>query len=758
MAACLLIPGPKEARAGSLSPYSQAAQVQGYRADAYPSAQPTPPTGTSSMQSIPGMQPAPFPAQKTGVPSSATTPSAPKTGYPFEAAPPALGTYQGNAGGSSIEPEIAPEEPITPFEAYVYSLTGLTEIKKFGYEFFNAPPSTFAPADNVPVTQDYLLGPGDEIKISIWGKLNSDFTGEIDREGMINIPELGMVRLSGLSFSEASAALQKELARYYRPSEVKMSVSMGRLRSVRVFVVGKARRPGSYTLSSLSTVINAVFSAGGPGRVGSMRDIQLKRKGMETLHIDLYEFLLKGDKVSDVRVMPEDVIYIPPSGPSAAIYGTVRVPAIYEIKEGATLKELIEMAGGLDETAFTGRVQVDRIIDNRREAVFESSLEDPKAMAMAVQSGDLVRVFQVVQDRHVARLMGAVQQEGEYGIGKSLTIKELIDLAGGLKTYAYTKEAELTRVTPTQSGPETVKITIDLQKAMDGDTASNIQIRENDFLLVRAIPEWDLYKTVNVAGEVRFPGVYTIKKGETISSLIGRAGGFTDKAYLKGAVFTRESVREIQQTQLDESIRRLEMEMLSQSAQSIEAALNPAEAAQQQAATEQKKALIAKMKAAKAKGRVSVSLSALDKFKGSPSDLALEDGDELQIPEVPSEVQVVGSVYNQTAFVYSRRLGVSDYLKKAGGLTKNADEDELYVLKVDGTAVSRREASSWGFHWDTEANRWVGGGFMSSGLDPGDTIVVPEKIEKVAWLREFKDMTQILYQIAVTAGVLIVAF
>ncbi len=690
------------------------------------------------MQSVPGMQPAPFP-QKTG-----TTPSAPRTVSPFEAAP--------------IKPEAALEEPITPFEAYVYALTGLTEIKKFGYEFFNAPPSTFAPADNVPVTQDYLLGPGDELKISIWGKLNSDFTGEIDREGMINVPELGMVRLSGLPFSEASAALQRELARYYRPSEVKMSVSMGRLRSVRVFVVGKARRPGSYTLSSLSTVINAVFSAGGPGSVGSMRDIQLKRKGMETLHIDLYEFLLKGEKVSDVRVMPGDVIYIPPAGPSAAIYGTVRVPAIYEIKEGTTLKELIDMAGGLDETAFSGRVQIDRIVDNRREAVFESSLEDPKALSTAVQSGDLVRVFQVVQDRHVARLMGAVQQEGEYGIGKSLTVKELINLAGGLKTYAYTKEAELTRVTPTQAGPETVKITIDLQKALDGDPASNIQIKENDFLLVRAIPEWDLHKTVNVAGEVRFPGVYTIKKGETISSLIGRAGGFTDKTYLKGAVFTRVSVRKIQQMQLDESIRRVEMELFSQSAQSIEAALSPAEAAQQQAAAEQKKALMAKMKAARAKGRVSINLSDLDKFKGSPSDLALEDRDELQIPEVPSEVQVMGSVYNQTAFVYSRRLGVSDYLKKAGGLTKNADEDELYVLKIDGTAVSRREGSSWGFHWDTEANRWVGGGFMSSGLDPGDTIVVPEKIEKVAWLREFKDMTQILYQIAVTAGVLIVAF
>lgn len=697
------------------------------------------------MPSASGLQqPAPFPAQKTGIPSPAATTPAPKTVSPFEASP--------------IESEAAPEEPITPFEAYVYALTGLTDIKKFGYEFFNAPPSTFAPADNIPVTQDYLLGPGDEIKISIWGKLNSDFTGEIDREGMVNVPEIGVVRLSGLSFSEASAALQRELARYYRPSEVKMSVSMGRLRSVRVFVVGKARRPGSYTLSSLSTVINAVFSAGGPGSVGSMRDIQLKRKGAETLHIDLYEFLLKGDRVSDARVMPEDVIYIPPSGPSAAIYGTVRVPAIYEIKEGTTLKELIEMAGGLDETAFSGRVQIDRIVDNRREAVFESSLEDPKAMGMAVQSGDLVRVFQVVQDRHVARLMGAVQQEGEYGIGKSLTVKELINLAGGLKTYAYTKEAELTRVTPTQSGPETVKITIDLQKAIDGDPANNIEVRENDFLLVRAIPEWDLYKTVNVAGEVRFPGVYTIKKGETISSLIGRAGGFTDKAYLKGAVFTRVSVKKIQQMQLDESIRRLEMEMFSQSAQSIEAALNPAEAVQQQAAAEQKKALIAKMKAAKAKGRVSVTLTALDKFKGSPSDLALEDGDEFQIPEVPSEVQVMGSVYNQTAFVYSRRLGVSDYLKKAGGLTKNADEDELYVLKVDGTAVSRREGSSWGFHWDTEANRWVGGGFMSSSLDPGDTIVVPEKIEKIAWLREVKDMTQILYQIAVTAGVLIVAF
>jgi protein involved in polysaccharide export with SLBB domain len=622
-----------------------------------------------------------------------------------------------------------------------YALRKNAGIRQFGYELFREPPTTFAPADAVPVGPDYVLGPGDELRVSIWGKVNAEQAVMIDRDGSVHIPQIGVLQLSGLSFEEGRVFLERELGRYYKPSEVKMNLSMGRLRSLRVFVVGKAARPGAYTISALSTLINALFAAGGPSKVGTMRDIQLKRRGQTVVSLDLYDFLLRGDKSRDARLMPEDVIFIPAIGPLAGISGHVKTPAIYEMKDEKTAADLIDMAGGLDDIAFTGRVQIERIAENNREVVVEASLNETAPEDMGVEPGDIFKIFSVVADRKVVRLAGAVHRDGEYGMTPGMTVKDLVSLAGGLKYYAYTGQAELTRVYPTEDGPRTETISFDLSRALSGDPAHDVGLSENDYVFVRAVPEWDLYKTIRLSGEFRFPGTYTIKKGETISSLIERAGGFTEKAYLKGAVFARESVRALQQRQLDEAIDRLEHEILSTSAGAIEAALSPEESASQQAALAQRRALIAKMRAAKARGRVAIRLSALDEFRGSPSDLALEEGDSLAVPETPSQVQVMGAVYNQTAFVFSPRDGISGYLRKAGGLTRNADEDELYVLKVDGTAM---RGGAWGF--------------TSAGLDPGDTIVVPEDIEKTAWLREVKDLTQILYQIAVTAGVLIVAF
>lgn len=636
----------------------------------------------------------------------------------------------------------ARDETPSAFEDYVSSATGNPDIKQFGYDLFNEVPSTFAPVDIVPVGPDYLLGPGDELRVVLWGKVNLEHTIMIDRDGSAVIPEMGVLHLAGLTFEGARTLLERELYRFYKPAEVKINVSTGRLKTIRVFLVGKVMKPGSYTISSLSTLINALFAAGGPSKVGTLRDIQVNRAGNTIVHFDVYDFLLKGDKTKDVRLMSEDVIFVPSIGPLAGVAGSVKVPAIYELKGESTVREIISMAGGFNDIAFKGRLQIERIVNNNRQTVFESPIESVKPEDIQVRSGDLIKVFQVVPDKKIVRLSGAVLRDGEYGLGEGLTIKELITFGGGLKYYAYTDDAELTRITVTQNGPVTTKIHVDIKKALDGDPANNIELQQDDYLFVRNVPEWDLYKTVSISGEVRFPGTYTVKKGETLSSMIERAGGFTDKAYLKGAVFTRESVRALQQKQLDEAITRLEHQMLSESVQALQTAVSPEEAALQKAAAEQRRALIGKMKAAKAAGRLSIKLSELNAFRGSPSDLALENGDTLHVPGTPAQVQIIGAVYNQTAMVYNKDLTASNYLQKAGGLTSGADEGELYVLKVDGTAVSKRE----------------GGGFMSARLDPGDTIVVPEKLEKIAWLREIKDLTQILYQIAVTAGVLIVVF
>lgn len=732
------------------------------------------------------------------------------------------------------------ENEISVFEAYVKGkspLTISTSLKQFGYDLFKKPPDTFAPTDRVAVRHNYILGPGDELIINVWGKVNAQYSPSIDRDGKIVLPQLGPLYIAGLTFSEAKTFLEKEFTRLYKRSGARLNISMGRLRSIRVFVVGKAERPGSYTLSSLSTLVNALFAAGGPSKIGTMRDIQVRRNGRTIVHFDMYDFLLKGDKTQDIRLLPEDVIFIPTSGPMVGIAGNVKAPAIYELKGKTKLTESIDMAGGINAMAYLQQIQLERIVDNEAKIVFDLNLKElTRKGDIPLEDGDVIKVFSVIEivtnsmelkgnvlrpgtyewkkgiqardiiknpeellpdtlldfvlverlvppdyhkeylsfnigkllidgderenlplmpydvivvfnkwdlmDKEKVRVTGALNRPGEYEYRPNMKLSDIIKLAGGIKRYALAEKAELTRVTPTPEGPVTEKIIVNLEKALDMDPEYDIPLQEDDYLFVRTVPEWELYRVVTISGEVKFPGKYTVKKGEPISSLIERAGGYTDGAYLKGAVFTRESVRELQQKQLDDSIDRLEQQILAQSASVIEGALEPAAAMLEKAAMVQRKALIGKMRAVKAKGRISIKLSKLKRLKRSSSNLIMEEGDELHIPERPQQVQVIGAVYNQTAFIYSRGKSVSSYINKAGGITNNADKSEIYVLKVNGTAVSKRARRS----------------LMSMKLDPGDTIVVPEEIDRIAWLRDIKDITQILYQTAIAAGIFMVVF
>ena len=747
------------------------------------------------------------------------------------------------------------ELPLSTSEAYVrgeLSSEISTQISQFGYDLFRAPPETFAAVEAIPVGPQYLLGPSDELRITVWGKaLSAEYAPVIDRDGKIALPTLGVLQLAGLTFGEAKELIAKEFSRYY--TDFSLNVSMGRLRSIQIFVVGHARAPGRYTVSSLSTLINALFAAGGPSKSGTMRDIRVIRSGETVGRFDMYDFLLRGDKSGDVRVMPEDVVFIPPVGALVALAGNVKTPAIYELKESKRLADLIEMAGGFTATADTQRVQIQRISETHEQVLLTADLRDaPNEHNFHLTDGDIIKVFPIVQritnpiylegnvlrpgtyewregirvkdivpsvdhllpetlmdfalierlvapDLHMehfsfdirkalvegdesenvllsphdtikvlnkwdvmpkkmVRITGAVNKPGQYEYRPSMRLSNLIELAGGFKRYAYTKEAELTRVTPTEQGPLTEQLMVSLEPQALADPASDVVLQEDDYVFVRTVPGWKQYQMVSVTGEVQFPGDYTFEKGERLSDLIARAGGFTDLAYLKGAVFTRESVRELQQRSLDEAVDRLEQQLLASSAKGIRAALSPEEAAAEEAADERQQALLAKLRAAKAKGRVAMKLEQLDVFQASPHNIALEDNDRLKIPQMPQHIQIVGAVFNPSAFLYEPRGTLDSYLNQAGGLTEDADQENIYVLKVDGTAVSRRSAGRFALmRWDSGANRWEGGSFTSLVLDPGDTIVVPEKLEKVAWLREAKDITQILYQVAVTAGVLIVA-
>ncbi|MBI5238025.1 MAG: SLBB domain-containing protein [Deltaproteobacteria bacterium] len=437
----------------------------------------------------------------------------------------------------------------------------------------------------------------------------------------------------------------------------------------------------------------------------------------------------------------------------------------FELQRDSTVKDLVLMAGGAGADASHEEFELYRTEPVTKEVTL-LKFNLGKAMAgglpdnAKLMDSDRVVIHSVWEKTAMRFVMvsGEVNRPGQYPYAVNMTVKDAVFAAGNLSESAYTDEAELASAVIKEGKSFYVDYRkVNLRTAMQGDAQSNIPLKSHDALFIKRIPDWKEQMYAELKGEVVFPGRYIIKKNETLSSLIERAGGFTEKAYLKGAAYSRKSLKALQQRNIDESLNRFEQEMLLQSASVMQAALTPEDAKQLQATFEQRKALLAKMRAARAEGRVSIKLDVPERLRGTSYDMALEDGDVLNVPERPGHVQVVGSVYNQTALIYNPNAAVSSYVKKAGGMTKGADEREMYILKADGTAVSSRDGGGSWLRWDSENNGWVGG-FMSARLDPGDTIVVPENIEKIAWLKEVKDLTQILYQIAVTAGVLIVAF
>ena len=625
------------------------------------------------------------------------------------------------------------------------------DLKHFGHELFLQGRTGFLTTNRLPVGPDYMLGPGDELKVRVWGKVEGAWNLTIERDGTVRMPKVGVVALGGLTFEQGRDVLQKEFSRYY--SGFEMNVTLGALRTMNVYVVGSARQPGAYTVSSLATLVPVLIQAGGPTKSGSMRDIQIRRGGKPVAHFDMYDFLRRGDKTGDQRLQPEDVVFIPPVGPVAAIAGSVNVPGLYELKGERIVSQLVELAGGLNTVAFKGRLQIERIVDSNRQVVFESDLEESKGKEVDLRSGDVFKVFQVVRDRRTVRITGAVQREGEFGFTPGMTVKDLVALSGGTKYYSYLKEAELTRMHVSDAGPKVEKMNVDLGMAIAGDPLANLPLQEDDQVFVRAIPEWRMYSEVSILGEFRFPGTYTVRKGEKLSSLIERAGGFTEKAYPRGALFTRESVRELQQKRLMESIERLERDLIIRGSANLSAASSPEELKAKEAEVLLSKELIAKLKSVQATGRMVLEIGSIEGLRISIYDIALENGDSLFIPENPRSLQALGAVFNQTAFVFDPAKNLPDYIELAGGYTEFADKDRVYVLKVNGSAVQPRESGLFLFSKSAYTTR-----DGKPLLEPGDSIVVPEKLERIAWLREIKDITQILFQIAVSAGVVIAAF
>ncbi|MEA3428649.1 MAG: SLBB domain-containing protein, partial [Thermodesulfobacteriota bacterium] len=844
--------------------------------------------------------------------------------------------------------EALPPEEVAPFEEVKEN----AEISKpkiskafpgglrvFGQQLFSAGPTSFTPPSNMPVSTDYIIGPDDNIVVQLWGRINEQYTLTVQRDGSIQLPQIGTIQVAGLTYKQLQDRIKREAEAI---TGVNVNVTMGKLRSITVFVVGAVKKPGAYTVSAFDTILNALIYSRGPGSLGSMRNIQLKRHNKRVTTFDLYDLILKGDNSGDMRLEPGDIIFVPKAATTVGIHGDIKVPAVYELKKNKSLLNALKLAGGIKPSAYSEQIQVQRYLKNRESIVLDMSMNELKKEKkhFDLQDGDIVKIFPIIKkdanavylfgnitrpgkyeyssemrisdivkaddlepetyfpyalikrynppemsaelvpfnlgeglfkhnmkenillqpgdeihifskwtfkdkpsvtitgevrnsgkylyekgmhvkdaifraggltlnasmgpvnifrtdprtkevsmividlagamteqadnniilqdkDRMVIHsireykpekrvsIHGGVKHPGEHPLSENMTIRDLVFAAGNLKESAYIYSAELTRYDT--SGGKFFKAEvkkINLEEALKGNPENNIRLRKFDSLFIPTIPKWQKKTSVSISGEVKFPGNYNFAEKGRLSELIERAGGYLPESYLRGAVLTRESVKVTQKIALDKLIFEMEQDLAASAAAAQSGALSKDDVAAVQAAMASRQMLLAKLKTSKVTGRVVIRLTSIDKLKKSKYDMVLESGDTLNIPQQPGVVNVMGSVYNPTALLYEESITVKEYLSMVGGPTVNANPDDMFIIRADGTIVSKQGGRSQSLRWDEEVNRWFSGGFYSTVLYPGDTILVPRKLIEISGLKMTKDITSIIYQIAVSIGVL----
>ena len=534
------------------------------------------------------------------------------------------------------------------FERFVQRLVGpvmpgLPRITRFGAELVT-PSLDERGGELSPVPPaDYVVAPGDEVLITLWGSVDADLRLVVDRGGRVSVPRVGAIQLGGVRHADLQAVVEKRVAQVFRNFQV--SVGLGQLRGVRVFVTGFVQRPGTYTVGALSTVVNALMRAGGPSAAGSFRQVDLKRGSTLVARFDLYDLLLKGDRSADRLVQAGDAIHVGAVGTQVALIGSVNQPAVFEVKAGESVADLVAMAGGFTPVADRSRLSVERLDDRASVRIREIRLPADNQAPLA--SGDVLRAFSAVN--------------------ASLPVQ-----------------------------------------------------RQN--------------KRVLVEGEVARPGEYVLPPSSSIGDALRAAGGLTPAAYLYGTEFTRESVRVTQQVNYDRALRDLETEFTRATA--TQRTANAEEVAAQTARSNATDRLIARLRSIRPNGRIVLQLPPAAQ---DLPDLALEDGDRVYVPPRPTTIGVFGSVFNGGSYLYGDGRSVDEYLRLAGGPTRGADADSVFVIRANGSVVSALQTNKGWFRGDRLAGLTA---------EPGDTIFVPEEMNKTTFLQAAKDWTQILSQFA----------
>jgi protein involved in polysaccharide export with SLBB domain len=795
---------------------------------------------------------------------------------------PAVGATVQDFDNSSVEaPEeyrsssriVGPLRTRSEFERFVEDATG-RQLPVYGRQLFDEVPTTFSPMEDVPVPAHYVVGPGDQLLIRVWGKIELDSRVTVDRNGQIYLPKIGTLNVAGLRYDQVEGYLHSAIGAIFKDFE--LNVALGQLRSIQIYVLGDARQPGAYTVSSLSTLVDALFASGGPSAIGTMRRIQLRRQGRTVSEFDLYDVVRKGDKSHDIRLLPGDVIYIPPAGAQIAISGDVNQPGIYELKGETTVSAALQYAGGVTNLADTERAVLEQVDNHSSRRIDEFTL-DASGLQRPLKDGDLLRIFPVSPKfENAVTLRGNVAQPGIYPWKPGMRISDLIPSRGFLITREYwnrqnhliprasdhefgnprlnrfdnspadqfggavadqhgnssaDNSAELSadqygesRHGPYRNPPsgtyddssngaygnspaEQVNNSSTSQYGFPSrneygnsrtdlagsqrmpliDTIGQNSAEINwDYALIERLDQHDLSTRlipfrladaidnpaspdnrllkagdvvtifsgadlklptakrasfVRVSGEVNTPGVYRIKPGDTLRDVVEQAGGLTQHSYLYASVLTRVSTRLAQERELRESADQMQKELIAKFANATPKAGQSE--ADQQAQLAMQQAALAKLTSIRPIGRVVLEMKPDASTIAAIPDFPLEDGDTFYVPPMPGTVQVSGAVYNASAFRFQPGKRLIAYLAAAGGPTREADKNRIFVIRADGDVISRQ---SHGTH--------THGKFENLRLLPGDAIIVPEKITISSKMNNILQATQLTSQTALTAAAL----
>ena len=605
--------------------------------------------------------------------------------------------------------------------------------KVFGADLFNQKKLTFAPSMNIPTPKDYQLGPGDQLVINIWGAAQMTYQETISPDGSISISNIGPIYVNGLTMSQARTRIIKRLTEIYSglsPNNPKKrntfaDITLGKIRSINVNIIGEVQAPGTYTLSSLSTVFNALYVCGGPSVNGSYRSIEVIRNNHIIDSVDVYDFLVYGKTASNIRLQDQDIIKVDPYKKRVYVGGEVKRPRLFQVKNGETLADVFRFAGGFTDSAYTQRVKVYRNTSTEKEIL---SVNKSDFRKFQLQNGDQIFVGKIL-DRfaNMAQIKGAVFRPGEYQVTDTTTVYNLIKVASGLRGDAYMQRALIYR---TQPDYETKVIPFDLRALMKDPADNDIKLQKEDIVVIPSIFDMREKYNVKIYGAVQDTGSYPYANNMTLKDLIMEANGFKESAAPYRIEVSRRMTRTPKDTVISQIAqifsfgvdRQLNIEkggekFLLKPFDEVFVRSEPNYKAQQQASARgevvypglytiasknetiydlvkraggltpqayAEGARLIRRSGAAQTGPIGINLPEILAHPGSKYDLQIMPGDELLVPKRLETVKVTGAVLFPINVPYSKSLGFRDYIDRAGGFADSAAWKKSYVMYPNG--------------------------------------------------------------------------